>query len=181
MTHLVDPADVSPPLPVQRRRRWGIVELRPHVEDQPYTQGALALTFPMTSGIDAEPFPTSLYAVGAAPGAAAAVPDPQAWAARFLQAVVEVVSSDRPLTQLVRWTQPSILSDISRRRQAVAQRTAGPSRTGRQHVASVHVSRPHALTAEVAARVSTGPRSRALAARLEFQRDRWLCTALDFG
>jgi hypothetical protein len=166
----------------QRRRRWDVVDLRPRTQGSPYSQGSLALTFPLTPGIEAEPSLPSLSVVGARCSADGAVPDPEAWAARFLQAVVEVVSSDRPLTQLVRWTEASVLSDIARRRQAVAaQRNAVHSRAGRQQVATVHVCRPHLLTAEVAARVSTGPRSRAVAARLEFQRDRWLCTALDFG
>ena len=121
---------------------------------------------------------------GSAPDRYVTVPDPEAWAGRFLQAVVEVVSSERPLTQLARWTDPAVFQDISQRRLSVAaaQRArAQPPRTGRQQVATVHLCRPSLLVAEVSARVTAGARSRAIAARLEFHRERWLCTALDFG
>ncbi len=74
-----------------------------------------------------------------------------------------------------------MFGDISRRRRIVAERTGSQVRSGRHQIATVHVSRPGETSAEVAARVSTGARSRAIAARLEFHRDRWLCTALHFG
>jgi hypothetical protein len=51
----------------------------------------------------------------------------------------------------------------------------------RQHIASVHVCRPEQGVAEVAARVTVGQRSRAIAARLDFERGRWTCTAMTFG
>jgi Family of unknown function (DUF6459) len=45
----------------------------------------------------------------------------------------------------------------------------------------VHICRPTAETAEISARVTTGRRSRAIAARLDLRRGRWLCTAIQFG
>jgi hypothetical protein len=98
-----------------------------------------------------------------------------------LQAVVEVLSGDRPLTQLIRWTDSAVYTEIARRRELLATRQTRSSRSGRPHVATVHICHPTTDTAEVAARVTTGMRSRAIAGRLDLRRDRWLCTALQFG
>jgi hypothetical protein len=139
------------------------------------------LTFPLASGLDAEPDSAALSVVCDA-GTQVIAPDPQVWVARFLQAVVEVVASERPLTQLARWTDPQVFAEIAWRRQRVADSRAGTrSRSGRQVVATVHISRPQRAVAEVAARVTTGGRSRAVAARLDYERERWLCTAIQFG
>jgi Family of unknown function (DUF6459) len=150
-------------------------------EPAPYSQGALALTFPLPSGIDCVPRSTALTLVQPGPPRTGEVEACEAWAARFLQAVVEVLSSDRPLTQLVRWTDSAVYTEISRRRALLATRQLRASRSGRPHVATVHICHPTADTAEVAARVTTGVRSRAIAARLDLRRDRWLCTAIQFG
>jgi Family of unknown function (DUF6459) len=147
---------------------------------RPYSQGALALTFPLPSGVDCEPRSTALTLVQ--PGASSPdLNDSEVWAARFLQAVVEVVSSDRPLTQLVRWTDQEVYADIARRRQRVAERSARGARSARPHVATVRICHPTEGSAEISARVTTGSRSRAIAARLDLRRERWLCTAIQFG
>ena len=158
-------------------RRW-----QPHDETDPapYTQGALALTYSLAGGVSAEPGVGGLTLVPDATDLV--VPDAEQWAARFVQAVIEVVSSDRPLSQLARWTKPEVFVDLGQRRERVARhRSPGQARAGRQQVASVHVWQPSREIAEVAARVTMGVRSRAIAARLEFERGRWLCTALTFG
>lgn len=147
-----------------------------------YTQGALALTYPLPSGLDSEPRSVALTVVQ--PGVVAPArsqPGSEAWAARFLQAVVEVLSSDRPLTQLARWTDPTVYAEIARRRQRVPPSKPGTSRAGRAQVVTVHICHPTSDSAEVAARVTMGGRSRAIAARLDLQRERWLCTAISFG
>lgn len=173
--------DPTPQL-LQRQARWHPPEGSVPGAVEPYLQGALALTFPLASGIEAEPTSSALTVVAESPDQCGGAPDPRVWASRFLQAVVEVVSSDRPLAQLARWTDPQVFAEIAQRRQwLAAHRSPSHMRTGRQHVATVHISRPGPRTAEVAARVTTGPRSRAVAARLDYRRDRWLCTALDFG
>lgn len=163
-------------------RRWS--QVHPLATDTAlgrYTQGALALTFPLPSGLDAHPDPTALTLVPDDP-TGSGVPDPTSWATRFVQAVIEAVSSDRPLTQLARWTDPDVYLDLGRRRDQVARhRKPGQLRMTRQQVASVHVWQPSSRTAEVAARVAMGRRSRAIAARLQFEHGRWLCTALEFG
>jgi uncharacterized protein DUF6459 len=170
------------PIPVGRRTRWSPPARRLPAEDRRrYIQGALALKFPLASGLDAEPDSAALSVV-CDPRAEVMAPDPQLWAARFLQAVVEVVASERPVTQLARWTDPQVFAEIASRRQRVAAHRVGTrTRSGRQVVATVRISRPHQAVAEVAARVTTGGRSRAIAARLDYERERWLCTAIQFG
>jgi hypothetical protein len=165
------------PLPV--RRTWLPAD---GLESSPgYTQGALALTYPMTHGTSADPRTTALVVVphGGGYGSTAGM---EAWAATFMQAIVEVIASDRPVTQLVRWTSRRVYAEIVQRQRRVARhRSAATTRSSRQHVATVRVCRPAEGCAEVAARVTFGARSRAIAARLEYVRDRWMCTAIDFG
>ncbi len=147
-----------------------------------YSQGSLALTYPLRSGLDAEPRSAALTVIRSSLPRGGAIPDPERWVGRFLQAVVEVVSSDRPLAQLARWTDSTVYSDIAeRQRRVAAGQGRSTGRTSRQQVATVHVCHIAPDIAEVAARVTFGVRSRALAARLEYQRDRWTCTALTFG
>lgn len=160
-------------LPARGGPSWQDTETR----EDPYTQGSLALTFPIA---DDEPLPLPLTLVS--PRSPAHVTDPTPWAGRFLQAVVEVVSSDRPLSQLLRWTNERVYTDISlRKRRVTLIRRATGVKPGRQQVVSVHVATLSPSAAEVAARVACGGRSRAIAARLELVRGRWLCTAITFG
>lgn len=162
----------------------------------PYTQGSLALTYALPSGVSADPHASALTLVRPSePRSAAAAgptgpastdpapPDAAAWAARFVQAVIEVVSSDRPLSQLVRWTDEPVYSEIARRQRGVQLRRGNDPhiRISRQQVATVHVIQPNAGAAEITARIVCRGRSRALAARLEYVRQRWTCTAISFG
>jgi hypothetical protein len=106
----------------------------------------------------------------------------EAWAGRLLQAVVEVLARDRPLTQLIRWTDQHVYADIAARQQRLATRGSRlPRSAARPHVMTVHICHPTERTAEVSARVTMGGRSRAIAARLDLHRERWLCTAIQFG
>lgn len=109
--------------------------------------------------------------------------DVQVWAARFAQAVVEVLGGDRPLAQLVRWTSQRVYLEIERRLSILARTSdAGRRlRTIRPQVRSVHVFHPTPVSAEVSVHVRHGQRSRAIAARLELTRGRWQCTALQLG
>ncbi len=162
-------------------RRWHQIDAEPGQAER-YTQGSLALTFPLPNGLEASPRSRALTLVSGERGVTAGIPDAERWAGRFLQAVIEVVSSDRPLSQLARWTDRRVYAEIAQRKQRVAshQRT-GPVRPSRQHVATVHIWQSAADSAEVSARVTSGGRSRAIAARLDFSRNRWLCTAICFG
>jgi Family of unknown function (DUF6459) len=104
-------------------------------------------------------------------------------ARRFVQAVVEIVSGDRPCTQLVRWTDRAVYEDLTTRVAALAGVNGSVALAGRPRakVVSVKVCRPRDGVAEVAAHVRQGHRSRALAARLEQSERRWICTALELG
>jgi Family of unknown function (DUF6459) len=105
------------------------------------------------------------------------------WAARFAQAIVEVLGGDRPLSQLLRWTDARVYADLERRTRILGRRSPGARdlRSVRPQVRSVHVCRPSPAVAEVSVHVRHGHRSRALAARLEQRGDRWLCVALQLG
>jgi hypothetical protein len=179
MTPSTDPVVLPRVTPV-RQRPW-LTLVRPPDASSRFVQGALPLTFDLPSGLAAVPSTR----VGSRPATWAVtdgIPAPHDWAARFLQAVLEVVSNERSITQLVRWTAPSVYDRIqqAQRHVAAARRDSGGRRV-RHHVVSVHVHQVSGATAEIAARVAAGRRSRALAARLEFERERWTCTALDLG
>lgn len=107
----------------------------------------------------------------------------QQWAARFAQAVVEVLGGDRPLQQMLRWTSQRVYGELERRL-ALLSRTQDAGRrmrTVRPQVRSVHVFHPTPLSAEISVHVRHGQRSRAIAARLEHSGGRWQCTALQLG
>jgi len=138
-----------------------------------FTQGSLALTYPRQS----EPVPPLRLVAGDESSAG-----PERWAAGFLQAVIEVVSSDRSPTQLARWTSRRVFADLSDRHHRVAaERASRTVRAARHQVASVHVCALGDEVMEVSARVVTGRRSRAVAARFELRHERWVCTELVFG
>jgi len=108
------------------------------------------------------------------------------WARRFAQAAVEIVGGDRPASQLLRWTTSEVYADLHRRALLVARAAGQRPGTGRltpvrPHVLSVHTTYVTALAAETSIHVRYGERSRAVAARFEQRRGRWLCTALDFA
>lgn len=107
----------------------------------------------------------------------------QVWAARFAQATVEVLGGDRPLSQLLRWTNAAVYADIDRRVRILGRTAPAPLRlrTLRPQVRSVHVFQPAPAVAEVSVHVRHGHRSRALAARLERRDGRWMCVALQLG
>lgn len=108
------------------------------------------------------------------------------WAGRFAQAAVEIVGGDRPSSQLLRWTSAEVYEDLARRAQLVAR--AGQHRPGiarvqpvRPKVVGVHTFLIEPGVVEAALRVRYGQRSRALAARFEWNDERWICTALEFA
>ena len=109
------------------------------------------------------------------------------WSHRYVQAAVEIVGGDRPVTQLLRWTIPEVYDDLARRALLVA-RAVGQARPGetriqsiRPHVVGVRVSFVSPDVAEVSAHVRYGHRSRAVALRFEVLSDRWQCVALEFA
>jgi hypothetical protein len=145
-----------------------------------YVQGALALTYQMPSGVDAVPR-ANVDDADEAVVSPASIPDPQPWAGRFVQAVVEVIAQQRPISQLARWTAPDVYAELTDLHRAAIAQPRETGRRARQTVVSVRVFQVAVDSAEVAARVVEGPRSRAIAARLDFRRGRWTCTALSLG
>jgi hypothetical protein len=108
------------------------------------------------------------------------------WVHRFVQATVEIVGGDRPVSQLLRWTTGQVHADLHRRALLVGRAGghepgAGRVQPVRPHVVSVHTCFLSPTVAEASARIRYGTRSRALALRFERRRDRWLCTAMEFA
>jgi len=108
------------------------------------------------------------------------------WSRRYAQAAVEIVGGDRPVSQLLRWSSRQVYVDLERRAVLVAR--AGEHLPGqgrvqpvRPQVRGVHTCFVSREVAEVSVHVRYGCRSRAVAARFERRRDRWLCTALEFA
>jgi hypothetical protein len=122
---------------------------------------------------------TAVGVLGRTPG----LPDARAWGSRLAQAVAEVLAGDRPLSQLVRWTDAVVYMDLNRRVRVLGLTTTATKRGAKERSAirSVRVSQPAERVAEIAAHVRYGNRSRAMALRLEVHRGRWICTALELG
>ncbi len=112
----------------------------------------------------------------------AAAAETRQQAARFAQALVEVLSGGRPLRQVAAWMAPEVYDQL-RRRLALG---AGRGPVTRARLASVHTALVEPGVLEVAARMVHAERSRALAVRLEHHTDRrgirqWRCTALTWA
>lgn len=111
------------------------------------------------------------------------LPDPAAWAAYIVQALLEVMSGQRPAPQVLRWTTPEVYAVVARRGARVARRAADGRRSPahRTHVRRVRVCEPADGVAEVAVVVQHGPRVRAVALRLVGQDGKWRVAALQVG
>lgn len=177
--------------------------------DRPATprQGTLALAFALPGGLPTRPAPAPLTgrpalrlvttAAPAAPGVEddededfvptprCELPDPAGWARRLTQALLEVLTGNRPAAQLVRWTSAEVLAGITAQVGALAagQRATAqePARHRRPTVRSVRVSEVCDGVAEVSAVVVRSGRAGALALRLEGRDGRWQCTAFETG
>jgi Family of unknown function (DUF6459) len=136
----------------------------------------------------------------AKPGNPAGLPDAKIWTGRLVQAVVEVLGGERPLAQLLRWTTPDVYSSLAARVRATTLRrtprrpggrpwagelppapSSDDSAASRALVRSVHVSQPAHGVVEATAVIKRGPRTKAIALRLEGREGRWRCTALEMG
>ena len=129
----------------------------------------------------------------------AALPDPKLFCGRYVQALVEVLSGERSLAQLMRWTNEDVYADLRHRVRLLNQAGQGnsadpksgfrgrpgrpgqPRRMARAMVRSVHVQEPRDGIAEVCVHVRHGGKSRAVAVRLEGLDGIWRCTALQLG
>lgn len=110
----------------------------------------------------------------------------QGRAAHFMQVLVEVLTGERPARQLGAWMSPDVYDQLQQRLHASSR---GPQRSrvnAGSRIVSVHVAMVSETTAEIAARMSHGGRSRALAVRLELYTSlrgqrQWRCTALTWA
>ncbi|TCC34774.1 Rv3235 family protein [Kribbella sindirgiensis] len=129
-----------------------------------------------------KPTDTALARAGV-PGAGPVLPEVRVWGARLAQAVSEVLAGDRPISQLVRFTDDVVFMELNRRVRMLGMNSTAGTRGANEKstVRSVRVFMPEPRIAEVAAHVRHGQRSRAVAFRLEVRRNRWVCTALELG
>ena len=117
---------------------------------------------------------------GPRPTATRDLPVAAEWGRRLVQVLIEVMSGQRPPTQLLRWTSAEVYD-------AVLTQTLPRPRPGRHptrrrpRVSSVRVCEPLDGVAELSAFVRGQYRVQALALRLEGQDGRWLVTALETG
>jgi hypothetical protein len=161
-------------------------------------QQELPLDFVLPSGLPAVPGPALVVLPaprrplcddedeGPARTARADLPDPQLWAARLAQAVVEVCAGGRPLTQLLRWTSNEVYCELAGQYRPRVRPTARPGSNVRvlrqrcDQVRSVHVCEPADGVAEASAVVAGTTRWWALALRLEGLNGRWVLTRVEF-
>jgi len=106
------------------------------------------------------------------------LPEPEPWAARFVQAVLEMLVGRRPAAQLQEWTSPPVLAGLT---VAAGRRRWSAPGLPPPIVRSVRVGEPADGVAEVCAVVQRGRRYLAAAARLEGFDGRWRCVALHLG
>lgn len=150
-------------MPVARSTMYGSTDPSPHQIPLPFPGTRPILPVPVERG-DAEPL--------------------RERTAHFMQALVEVLSGERPSRQMAPWMSPEVYEQLHARLTASARvpmRRVGHSSTAR--IVSVHVSMVSDIAAEVAGRMMHRGRSRAIAVRLELHttprgRQSWRCTAL---
>jgi hypothetical protein len=162
-------------------------------------QQILPLEWPLPGGLPATPQPGHLRLLprpgttsgtaqdnddfGPVPTIRGDLPDPGPWAARLLQGIAEILTLDRPLSQLARWAGPEVYEDLRRRVEARRRVGAAGAHAGsaRPVLRSLHVSEPADGVAEICAVVHDGTRSLAYAVRLEGLDGRWRATALELA
>ena len=166
------PSSTPPPTP-----STGTDSAKPILNPVTVTQGALALRYQTNPELHAISPPPVLRLVPTVPS----LPDAQAWGTRLAQAVAEVLAGDRPIGQLIRFTDSVVFTDLNRRVRVLGLTTTATARGAKERsaVRSVRVFSPGREIAEISAHVRYGERSRAMALRLEVHRGRWICTALE--
>jgi hypothetical protein len=148
------------------------------------TQGTLALALPNIFDTDATddrralptaPPPTVDSPVGA-------LPEPNAWAATFVQAAMEVAAGLRSPGQLIRWTTPEVHALLVQR--AALTGRGRPVRVGfeaKPRLRALLSCTPRPGACEVSAVIAESERVRAVAFRLEGLHGRWRVTELQIG
>jgi Family of unknown function (DUF6459) len=155
------------------------------------TQGALALSFSLPSGLPVIPeVPPRLALVdddfGPVRTPTRSLPPVTAWSARLATAIAEVLDGQRPASQLIRWVSSDVDAGLRAWARAkalhpsLAAVTWGPDRlpSGRRRarrVRSLRWTSPSDGVAEIAAVIEGDPRPLVVALRLEGLDGRWVC------
>jgi hypothetical protein len=135
----------------------------------PYVQESLALDFfPPEEDFDRRPTLRS------------ELDDPRPFVAKMAQAIIEVVSGQRPAPQLIRHTSSPVYSVLARRALVSARRQPAGARRSAV-VRRIRLCEPTDGVVEACAVVVSHGRVRALALRLEGLDGRWLVTQLTIG
>lgn len=169
-------ASLAPLTMVPRTGVASLTTLRP-VSDRVVPHAPCQGELPLGLGTPELPTRPTLSVVTGAEG------ELEAFAARFAQAVVDVIAGDRGVHQLMRWTTETVYADLLRRTNSLQRTSPREQRVRRlrAQVRSVHLFRPRDGAAELSVHVRHGQRSRAIAGRIEHVEGRWRCTVLQFG
>lgn len=151
------------PRPISADEAW-------NVESTPYTQQALALDF----------FPATEDDFARQHTRSSDLPEPEPFVAKIAQAVVEVITGQRPATQLIRHASPTVYSLLARRA-LVSTRRLGKGARRPAVVRRIRLCEPADGVVEACAVVISHGRVRALAFRLEGLDGRWLLTQVAIG
>lgn len=101
------------------------------------------------------------------------LPEPNAWAARFGQATLEIMAGRRGPAQLLRWTNRTVYAHLAHR--------VGTVPAQQVRMRRIRLCSPADGVIEVAAIAHLDKRIIATAMRFEGLDGRWLCTALILG
>jgi hypothetical protein len=160
------PVPVAEPFPLRRlivEEDYGVAA----------TQGTLALALPHEPRVRDE---------AGDPDERTPLPEPRAWATRFVQAAVEVAAGARSPGQLARWSTLEVHAMLTRRALLSLRVRRGSDRpAGRVAVRTVRTCRPRDGVCEASAVVMDGDRIRAVALRMEGTRGRWQVIAMELG
>ena len=188
---LADPRLAPPPVPPGAVGGLRLIEVPggwPPYDCEVHGAACAAAHEVTVTGPSAEPEPE---AAGPAPalgaGRPADVADPAiAWSRQFAQVIAEILGGARSPRQLAPWTTERVRDRIS-----LLTQTLAPGQKPR--IRRIVTSRPTAGVVEMTVVLSFGPRSRALALRLEHRSARrpapgrpgrparWLCTEIETG
>lgn len=144
---------------------------RPQVRQEARGQGVLPLKFVLPSGLPVRPAPTvSRHDTDVDRS------EVERWSRILARAIAETLSGTRSPEQLQFW-----LTGNAHRRLLLAVRLAGVAAPSGYAVQAVHVRTPVAGVAEANATLHAADHAHAMAFRLAFRREQWLCTALEVG
>lgn len=140
----------------------------------------LRMVGPYDRALPFDPWPAGLRGPhswqAARPTGRGELPDPAVWGRRILVAVLEARAGRRSLQQLTPYLSIAVHHGLATELERQRHPTGAPF-----GVRSIHVCEPADGVAEIAAVLQSGPRCRAVAARLEGLDGRWRCVKLQIG